>query len=248
MYTIHSWCNHSKLLYCLIENFYIFFIWLQFVKAFRELMRIKNILQVFADFTFDDVNIEEQEYEDYKSKYLDIYDRVRNETEKEKVSILDDVDFELELIHRDEINVLYILRLLAQIKESSPDVQAKLRKNVADLLSGQPHLRSKKELIEQFIEENLPNVNGLQEIEDEFDKFWSEQTLKAFHKLSKDEGLDTKKLQKVIDDYVFTELKPLSEDVVALLKVEPKILERKSIIDTVTSKILSFVETFIEGI
>ena len=222
--------------------------WLQFVKAFRELMRIKNILQVFADFTFDDVNIEEQEYEDYKSKYLDIYDRVRNETEKEKVSILDDVDFELELIHRDEINVLYILRLLAQIKESSPDVQAKLRKNVADLLSGQPHLRSKKELIEQFIEENLPNVNGLQEIEDEFDKFWSEQTLKAFHKLSKDEGLDTKKLQKVIDDYVFTELKPLSEDVVALLKVEPKILERKSIIDTVTSKILSFVETFIEGI
>ena len=63
------------------------------MQAFRELMRLKNMLGCFTDFSFDDLSIDEQEFEDYKSKYLDIYDKVRTGTEKEKVSILDDIDF-----------------------------------------------------------------------------------------------------------------------------------------------------------
>jgi type I restriction enzyme R subunit len=86
---------------------------LKFVQIFRELMRLKNTMAGFADFTFADLNMSEQMFEDYKSKYLDIHDKVKINTDSEKVSILDDVDFELELIHRDEINVVYILNLLA---------------------------------------------------------------------------------------------------------------------------------------
>jgi len=82
---------------------------LAFIKAFRNLLRIHNILITFADFSFDDLAIIEQRYADYKSKYLDLYDKVRSDNQKERVSILDDVDFELELVHRDEINVTYIL-------------------------------------------------------------------------------------------------------------------------------------------
>jgi type I restriction enzyme R subunit len=78
---------------------------LEFIKAFRDLMRIKNILTAFSDFKWEDLKMTEQQFEDYKSKYLDLYDKVRSEHQKEKVSILEDVDFELELIHRDEINV-----------------------------------------------------------------------------------------------------------------------------------------------
>ena len=84
----------------------------QFVRAFRELLRVRNTLSCFADFSFDDLEMTEQEFEDYKSKYLDIYEKVKGHTEKEKDSILDDVDFELELVHRDEVNVTYILNLL----------------------------------------------------------------------------------------------------------------------------------------
>ena len=89
---------------------------LEFIKAFRELMRIKNILTAFSDFKWNDLAMQEQQFEDYKSKYLDLYDKVKSDHQKEKVSILEDVDFELELIHRDEINVSYILQLLIKLK------------------------------------------------------------------------------------------------------------------------------------
>ena len=89
---------------------------LEFIKAFRELMRLKNVLTTFADFQWNDLAMAEQLFEDYKSKYLDLWDKVKTNHQKEKVSILEDVDFELELIHRDEINVAYILKLLAHLK------------------------------------------------------------------------------------------------------------------------------------
>ena len=69
----------------------------------------------------------EQEFEDYKSKYLEIYDKTRTWVTIEKDSILDDVDFELELIHKDEINVSYILQLLNQLAGANKDVIAKKR-------------------------------------------------------------------------------------------------------------------------
>ena len=115
---------------------------LAFVKAFRELMRVKNILGSFADFSFEDLGIVEQEFEDYKSKYLDIHDTIKGEG-KEKVSILEDVDFELELIHKDEINVTYILKLLAQLKDSSEQEQQTQRQNIVNIINGNAQLRSK---------------------------------------------------------------------------------------------------------
>jgi type I restriction enzyme R subunit len=107
----------------------------EFVKLFRELLRTKNILVTFADFSFETLGIDEQTFEDYKSKYLDIYDKVRNENEKEKVSILDDVDFELELIRRDEINIDYILNLLSNLSDAPESKQAEQKKAILDLVS-----------------------------------------------------------------------------------------------------------------
>lgn len=223
--------------------------WMQFVKAFRELIRAKNILVTFADFSFDDLDITEQEFEDFKSKYLDIYDRVKNENAKEIVSILEDVDFELELIHRDEINVTYILSLLAKLKaDSNPDVQTKIKKSISDLLSSQPQLRSKKELIEKFIEENLPQIDSSETITDEFDEFWDVQKQKAFNKMCEELNLDTKKTQKIIGDYMFTENKPLGDDIVDAIQIKPTILQRIPVIEKARKAIMVFIETFIEGI
>ena len=88
-----------------------------FVQAFRKLMRTLNVLQSYTDFDWDDLPLNAQEFEDYKGKYLDIYEKVQKEAQKEKISILDDIDFELELIHRDRINRAYILKLLKDFKE-----------------------------------------------------------------------------------------------------------------------------------
>ena len=76
-----------------------------FVQAFRKLMRNMNVLQSYTDFDWKDLDIDEQGFEDYKSKYLDLYEKVKRDTQKQKASILNDIDFELELIHRDQINV-----------------------------------------------------------------------------------------------------------------------------------------------
>lgn len=218
----------------------------EFVKAFRDILRIKNILQVFADFSFEDVTLSEQEFEDYKSKYLDI--AMPKFEEKEKVSILDDVDFELELIHRDEINVAYILQLLAKLKESTPDIQVSLRKSISDLLKGQPHLRSKRELIEQFIEENLPKIDGFDAISDEFETYWDEQKVKAFKKMCEENNLNPKKVQDIIDNYLFTERKPIGDEIVESLNTPPQILQRRSLIKKTMDLIVNFIDTFIEGV
>src|SRR5204863_7151416 len=114
---------------------------LNFIKAFRDLIRIKNILTAFADFKWEDLHIEEQKFEDYKSKYLDLYDKVKSDHQKEKVSILEDVDFELELIHRDEINVNYIIQLLINMKSNVQKDVTKAEKEIFNLLNSEAHLR-----------------------------------------------------------------------------------------------------------
>ncbi|MBN2221752.1 MAG: hypothetical protein JW708_06035, partial [Vallitaleaceae bacterium] len=222
---------------------------LKFIKAFRELMRIKNILTTFADFKWEDLAMTEQQFEDYKSKYLDLYDKVKSDHQKEKVSILDDVDFELELIHRDEINVAYILKLLANLKDAKKAEQEKKRKEILDILSGEAHLRSKRELIEKFILENLPVIEDSDDVPEAFEKFWNEEQIKAFNKLVEEENLVADKAEKLIEEYLFAEREPLRDEVLALIAGEqPSVLQRKKVGDRILSKIVSFVDTFINGI
>ena len=119
---------------------------LQFVQAFRRLLRAKNVLESFTDFDWEDLGIDEQTFENYKGKYLDLNDKVKNDRQKHKTSILDDIDFELELIHRDQINVACILKLLSKLKSANTkDAQAQ-KKAIMDMLTGDVELRSKREL------------------------------------------------------------------------------------------------------
>jgi len=74
----------------------------QFAKAFRDLLRVKSSLETFSGFSFDNLGISEQEFYDYQSTYLDIYQE-RKVEDKEKVSFLDEIDFELELTVRDVV-------------------------------------------------------------------------------------------------------------------------------------------------
>src|SRR5690554_6524772 len=168
---------------------------LEFIKAFRELMRLKNTMTTFANFDWEDLEMEEQLFNDFRSKYLDLWQKVKQDHSKEKVSILEDVDFELELIHRDDINVSYILKLLADLKGTNKTEQEAKRKEVVDLLAGEANLRSKRELIEKFIQENLPIIEDSDTIPQEFDKFWTEEQQKAFEAFVKEEKLSSEKTQ-----------------------------------------------------
>jgi type I restriction enzyme R subunit len=222
---------------------------LKFIRAFRELMRLKNVLTTFTDFTFDDLSMSEQDFEDYKSKYLDLYEKAKGDHLKEKVSILDDIDFELELIHRDEINVAYILKLLAKLKDAADlGEHDRQQKAIMDIILGDVQLRSKRELIEKFIQENLPQIGDADDIPDEFAVFWDKERKAALDKLSKNEDLDSDKLQEVISKHLFTGKKPLRDDVIAMLNKRPALKDRGTIAERITTKIIDFVETYISGI
>lgn len=221
---------------------------LEFIKAFRALMRIKNTMATFADFDWTDLAMNEQQFEDYKSKYLDLHEKVKTDNQKEKVSILEDVDFELELIHRDEINVTYILKLLANLKDAKESEKEKRKKEILDILAGEVHLRSKRELIEKFISENLPNIDDADTLPTEFDKFWTEEQQKAFAALVSEEDLDETKTQKLIEDYLFAERPPLKDEALALIKgQQPSVLQRKTIGERIVDKVMKFVDTFVNG-
>jgi type I restriction enzyme R subunit len=222
---------------------------LEFIKAFRELMRIKNILTAFADFKWADLAMNEQLFEDFKSKYLDLYDKVKSDRQKEKVSILEDVDFELELIHRDEINVAYIIHLLIKLKSKTQKDVSQTEKEIFNLLNTEAHLRSKRELIELFIKANLPAIEDTDDIPQEFEKFWNAEQQKAFNQLINDEKLSAEKTQSLIEDYLYAEREPLRDEILGLLAGEqPTLLERKKTGDRILKKILKFVDTFVNGI
>lgn len=222
---------------------------MEFIKAFRDLMRVKNILSSFSDFNWEDLDMDEQSFEDFKSKYLDLHDKVRSDHEKEKVSILDDVDFELELIHRDEINVRYIIQLLIKLKANVKKDAEQVEKEIQNLLNTETQLRSKKELIERFIRENLADIKDTDDIAQEFETFWNSEQEKAFLEIVQVENLSRERTQVLIENYLYSEKEPMRDDILELLAGgKPTLLQRKTIGDRILSKIILFVETFVDGI
>jgi type I restriction enzyme R subunit len=214
---------------------------LEFIKAFRDLIRLKNVISSYVDFNFDDIDLDEQEFENYKSKYLDLYDKTREV--KEKTSILDEVDFELELIHRDDITVSYILALLANLKVTTLEEKERKQKEILDLVAGETKLRSKRELIEKFIIENLPLIQP-ENIEEDYNSFMDAEKLKAFNKFVEDEKLNADKLKKLTEDFIFTQRTPTKQEVVAILENQPSIMQRASIGDVILNKFMNFINTF----
>ncbi len=220
---------------------------MRFIQAFRELIRIRNVLGSFSGFRFEDLALDEQSFEDYKSKYLDLYDKVKTNRQKEKVSILDDIDFELELIRRDEINVNYIINLLRDMQSAGPAEQKRKRETIARILETEIQLRSKKELIERFIAEHFL---GAEDVGVAFGQYWTEEKNRAIQVLSEEEGLEAEGLQKVIEEYLFTEKTPLRDDVYKIIHVHarPGLRDRHTVIERVIEKIKAFVETYVDGV
>jgi len=221
---------------------------LEFVTKFRKIMRSLNVAQSFVEFTWEDLGMSEQQFENYKSKYLDLYEKVKTDNQAEKVSVLHEVDFELELIHRDEVNVAYILALLTEMHDATPEEKIKKQRQIIEAIAGDPKLRSKRDLIEKFINLHLPKIEDSTEIPDHFDSYWDTEKRSAFAQMCKQEGVVPSKLDKIIRDYLFSGKEPLKDDIIKSLEAKPGILERKTIGERVLGKIIGFVDTYVHGV
>ncbi len=215
-----------------------------FVTNFRDLLRIKSSLETFAEFSFEELGISEQEFYDYQSKYLDIYEE-RKDNESGVESILDQIDFELELTVRDIINFDYIILLIAGLKNISSDVVRKKKtEEILRLFDRDVQLRKKKDLIKKFIEENLPKIAKSDDVEKAFSEFWASERSETLKKLAKEENIPTEKIEKIIGEYLYTQKLPREQDIADMLPEQPRILERKGIINRIKSAIENIVDIF----
>lgn len=213
----------------------------EFIKIFRDLLRIITRLYIFTEFTFDDLNIEEQTFEDFKSKYLDIFEDVERKS-RDKTSVLDDIDFEIELIRRDDINVTYILTLLKELDYSSPSFN-KDKKFIMDSMEKSPELRSKMELIEMFIQESIPEISDKETIESEFEDFIEREKSMAVGELIEDEKLKKLAAHEIIAEYEFSG-KIRNDLIKESLTEKLGLKERRLKVKKIKDKIVDLVEKF----
>ncbi|MBQ4889296.1 type I restriction endonuclease subunit R [Shewanella sp. MMG014] len=219
-----------------------------FVLQFRKLMQLKNMLSNFADFDMSETAMDEQTFQDFTSKYADLSRQIRESTIKEKVSILDDVDFELELLHRDEVNVAYILQLLREIHgEESSEEREKKRQVIANLIASDPTLLSKKELIDKFMNEYLDGIPASADVDEEFEFFWEKEKREALEVFAQEQKLNKERLEQLVARFELSDEMPLREDFAKALESKPTILQRKRVLPIISDKFKQFVDTFMSG-
>jgi len=216
----------------------------EFIKTFRDLLRIKSSLETFADFSFKNLGITEQEFYDYQSKYLDAYeDRKNNDSGVE--SILDQIDFEIELTVRDVINFDYIIKLIAGLKNISSDVVRKKKTDeILRLFDRDVQMRKKKELIRKFIEENLPKIAQSDDVEKAFSDFWASERSESLKNIASAENIPIEKFEHLIGEYLYTQKTPNGQEIVDMLPEVPMIKERQGIIDRIKTAIENIVDIF----
>jgi type I restriction enzyme, R subunit len=215
-----------------------------FVQSFRDLLRIKSSLETFAEFSFEDLGITEQEFYDYQSKYLDIHADIKNR-DPEKESILDQIDFELELTVRDLINFDYIIQLIAGLKNVTSDtVRAKKTEDILKVFDRDVMLRKKKDLVRKFIEENLPAIGRSEDVESAFSAFWASERSSTLRKLSESENISTEDIENLIGEYLYTDRLPSGEDIAERLPERPRLMEHKTVINRIRDAIKDIVDVF----
>ena len=181
-----------------------------FVLAFRRVSRLQNVLSNFIEFDFDKdiTNMSTQDFMDYKSKYFTIYENLKNDTSKEKASILNDIDFCIELVATDRINTTYIMNLIRNIERNDIIKQQTEINHIKKELknSDDMKLRYKIDLIENFLDEVVPKLNPDSSIDDAYNDFETQERTKEINNFAKEHELDTEVLQNEISEYEYTDI------------------------------------------
>lgn len=238
-----------------------------FVLAFREIIKKHAEIQIYEDFEPSDSDfiLTEQEFADFKSKYLDITVGVINPPASSTAiagepqlpygneSMLEDIDFCLELLHSDVINVAYILELIAELNPDEDNYQQK-RQAILDTMIKDAVMRSKSKLIDDFIRENVDNdkdgfqqakADGSMDLESRLTNYISMARSRAIHDLATIEGIDEEALTKYISEYDFLQ-REKPEIIKNAIKAKKglKLMERTTMLKRVVSQLRDIINTF----
>lgn len=244
----------------------------QFILAFRDVIKKHAEIQIYDEFEEDatDLGMSEQQFMDFRSKYLDIYDAVdggrkpsgkdstpdedAEPTETSTDSVIGDIDFCLELLHSDIINVTYILELIADLNPYSEDYQEK-RTHIIDTMIKDAELRSKAKLIDDFIQQNVDDdrdnfmvrkqrVDGKSDLEERLNNYITNKRNDAVNELAKDEDLDVKVLNHYLSEYDYLQKEQPEIIQQALKEKHLGLVKRRNTLKRIMDRLHSIIRTF----
>ena len=214
-----------------------------FIVTFRTVAKLLVSLKTFNEFDLDngDTELNAQMFEDYKSKYYDLYRKLSND--KEKSSILNDITFSLELIQTDKINVSYILNLIRNVdltneqqkKKDIEDIESKLV-NITD-----DELFLKADLIKSFLKSILPTLKEDDSIDEALDKHMNVEREKEIEKFSEDNNINLDNLKEIIDEYEYSGIFP---DSLIGKSIDAPFLKKISIIENIKGFIRNLLKKY----
>ncbi len=164
-----------------------------FIVLFGNVLRLRNILSSFDQFVGNEILLP-RDFQDYTGTYNDLYDEFRN-TGADKDSIKDDIVFEMELVKQVEVNIDYILMLVAKYHQSNCD-DKEILVSIDKAIKSSLELRSKKELIDSFI----ATINADSDVHGDWRKFVAEQKEADLDSLIVEEKLKAEETKKFIDN------------------------------------------------
>lgn len=221
---------------------------LAFIETFKNILRVMNKLETFSNFDFKDFDITQDDFESYKSKYIDMYDTLvgsRVKGDRGKTSVIDEIDFELELLAKDTVDVSYIISLIKNLdnRENSfvKDVEYILK-----TVDSIPKLKNKRELLERFIEENreIFSIEFKGNIEDKLQKFMKKKRDEAILEMVAEEELSFGKVNEIVEKCEFTDKKPDFNDIRSSLTGKVSILKLNKKIQGIQERIEKILDRF----
>ncbi|EID33621.1 type I site-specific deoxyribonuclease, HsdR family [Prevotella sp. oral taxon 306 str. F0472] len=244
----------------------------QFILAFRDVIKKHAEIQVYDEFEEDaaDLGMTEQQFMDFRSKYLDIYDTFaggckpseENQTPEEDTestetpteSGIDDIDFCLELLHSDIINVTYILELIADLNPYSADYKEK-RTYIIDTMIKDAELRNKAKLIDGFIQQNVDDdrdnfmarkqkFDGTSDLEERLNNYITTERNNAVDKLAKEEGLDVSVLNHYLSEYDYLQKEQPEIIQEALKEKHLGLIKKRKTLTRILDRLKSIIRTF----
>lgn len=209
----------------------------EFILTFRELSNILVKLETFVNFEFEkkELGISNQEYQDFKSKYFTIYEMVKKE-QGDKVSVLLDIDFGIEIMHSDKINVGYIMNLIRDIDFSSEEKRDRDIKNIISSLdrADNVELRLKVDLLKEFLQRVVPTLNEDSDVDFEYSKFEAHKRVQEINYFAEKIGLSYDFISESVSEYEYCGIinrEEISKEVKDKLKL--KFLEGKTKVETI---------------
>ena len=239
----------------------------KFLLAFREIIKKRAEIQLYEDFDADDPGLilSEQDYNDYRSKYLDMTVGFIKEEKTDEPSLLEepqaeygdggkleDIDFCLELLHSDVVNVAYILSLISNLNPSDENYEQK-RQEILDTMIKDAAMRKKTQLIDDFIKRNVDydkagfqraKADGTMDLEARLKNYIIERKTEAVEDLAMTEGVDPEALGKYMSeyDYLGREKPEIIQD--AVRKKKMGLLARSATVRRIVEKMREIIDLF----